>query len=245
MSAFAPNTVLDECESTNDLARSLGESGAPNGSWVSARRQTRGRGRLGRTWQSLEGNLFLSIVARVEPISRWTWVPIATAVGIAEAIEEFLGIRLQVKWPNDLWRDGEKCGGILCESSVSPSNPFIVIGVGLNCAVAPDGLDRKTTALGTTADQVRGLVVESILRQIAGLEAKGPEALIAGYRRYQAFPPGTRVQWRDSAGIWRGKVLGLGDSGELRVDRDGLGPVALYAEDVSFVPGEAGESPAE
>ena len=60
------NRVVERCVSTNDLARSLGEAGAPHGTWVSAKVQEAGRGRLGRKWESLEGNLFLSLIARLE-----------------------------------------------------------------------------------------------------------------------------------------------------------------------------------
>jgi BirA family biotin operon repressor/biotin-[acetyl-CoA-carboxylase] ligase len=77
--------IVDRCSSTNDLARKLGEQGQPHGTWVSARVQEAGRGRLGRVWQGIEGNLFLSIVCRVGPPAIWTWVPLASAVGVARA----------------------------------------------------------------------------------------------------------------------------------------------------------------
>src|SRR5689334_9561043 len=119
------NQVIDRCASTNDLARRLGELGYPHGTWISARAQDSGRGRLGRTWQGVEGNLFLSIVARVEPPRLWTWVPLATAVGIASALRaRFTGLDLRIKWPNDLWIGRAKTGGILCEGIGSAQGTF-------------------------------------------------------------------------------------------------------------------------
>lgn len=156
------NRVLDRCASTNDLARELGEAGAPHGTWVSARAQDQGRGRLGREWRSLEGNLFLSLVARIEDKSRWTWVPLATAVAVARWAEAAgprfapLAHRLRIKWPNDLWvvepgappgAPGDKLGGILCEAVGNRAGSFLVIGLGLNCAHAPEGLDQRTTSI--------------------------------------------------------------------------------------------------
>ena len=134
------NQVIESCESTNDLARELGEAGYPHGTWISARQQSRGRGRLGRQWQSIEGNLFLSIIVRPEMRELWTWVPMATAIAIAEALRSlFPELPVQVKWPNDLWVHGKKLGGILCEAVGGRADSFIVIGIGLNCAVAPEG----------------------------------------------------------------------------------------------------------
>src|SRR5271154_5529206 len=111
------NSVIERCDSTNDLARQLGESGCPHGSWISARVQEKGRGRLGREWQSMEGNLFLSIIVRPEKRSLWTWVPMASAIGAAETLSElYPKLQVRVKWPNDLWADRKKLGGILCEA---------------------------------------------------------------------------------------------------------------------------------
>src|SRR5262249_43806523 len=150
--------------------------------------QESGRGRLGRKWESDEGNLFLSIVARLEPSASWSWVPMATAVAIAECLAEFNPrLDLRIKWPNDLWLGGAKLGGILCEASGGASNSFIVIGVGLNCAQSPQGLDQKTTFLSefvtVSADEIRMPLVTSILGVLSDLKTQGSQALIARYER--------------------------------------------------------------
>jgi BirA family transcriptional regulator, biotin operon repressor / biotin---[acetyl-CoA-carboxylase] ligase len=61
------NQLIEECASTNDLARELAEAGFPHGTWVAAKEQGRGRGRLGREWVGERGNLFLSVVLRDLP----------------------------------------------------------------------------------------------------------------------------------------------------------------------------------
>jgi biotin-[acetyl-CoA-carboxylase] ligase BirA-like protein len=262
------NQVIARCGSTNDLARELGERGAPHGTWVSAREQEKGRGRLGRQWQSLEGNLFLSLVARIEDKSRWTWVPLATAVAAArmiEAREPALGSRLRIKWPNDLWlvpegsrpgAAGAKLGGVLCEAVGNRSGSFIVIGLGLNCAHAPPGLDQETISLSealgreVTADDVRDSMIQSLLRTLDELaqESVGSAGIVRDYERLAAFPQSAEVEWaspspspspgssaadRAAAGApQRGRVLGLGPMGELVVTTAGGEELKLYAEDV-------------
>lgn len=227
------NQVIESCESTNDLARELGEAGFPHGTWVSARSQTRGRGRLGRQWRSMEGNLFLSIVIRPEHREHWTWIPMSTAIAIAEAIREsYPELPVLVKWPNDLWIERKKLGGILCEAVGSQKDSFIIVGIGLNCAVAPEGLDQPTISLSArsgrkvTADDVRSAVIRHVLKWTQ-LE---PAEISAAYEKLAAFKPGTAIQWAE--GRETGTVVKLGASGELVVKNASGEPVSLFAEDV-------------
>src|SRR5689334_14176240 len=101
------NQVLEECDSTNRVARGLAVEGAEHGTWVSARVQTQGRGRLDRKWESTDGNLFLSIVARNIPMDLWSWIPLTVAVGVHRCLVGlFPEVAVQIKWPNDLWVGG-------------------------------------------------------------------------------------------------------------------------------------------
>jgi BirA family transcriptional regulator, biotin operon repressor / biotin---[acetyl-CoA-carboxylase] ligase len=233
------NTLIDRCESTNDLARRLADEGAPHGTWIAARMQSAGRGRLGREWRSLEGNLFLSWIARPTDPARVTWIPLMAAVSIAEELRARLAIPLRIKWPNDLWLKGgvspAKIGGILCEGTPGQ----IVIGVGLNCAQSPRETETPATSLSAAvgreifADEVLPWVVDALDRGIR--EPLG--SIVEKYERWALFDRGTRVTWRD--GARRGRVQGLGPSGELLVradDRESSGELErLFAEDVARV----------
>ena len=233
-SAIMANTVIESCDSTNDLARQLGEEGAAHGTWISARAQTGGRGRLGRHWQSLEGNLFLSIIVRPEHKALWTWVPLATAVALAETLGSmFSEIPVRVKWPNDLWVKGAKLGGILCEAVGGREGSFIAIGIGLNCAASPENLDQPATSLTAEAgrriiaDELRAEIVSSVLRWM-DLDR---QRIARGYDERAALLPGSAIEWAE--GSRRGNILGLGPSGELRVSSKG-GELSLFAEDVKI-----------
>jgi BirA family biotin operon repressor/biotin-[acetyl-CoA-carboxylase] ligase len=249
----AANQVLERCESTNDLARALGQAGYPNGTWVSARFQERGRGRLGRSWQTIEGNLFLSVIARIPEMRFWTWVPLLTAIAIAEAIRQAEpSLDTRIKWPNDLWIGRAKLGGILCEAIASKMDSFIVIGIGLNCAGSPKGLDQDTISLSEArgspiiADDIRPAVLESLRARLERLRS-APERLIEelkrDYARLAALAPGTAITWSQGR---QGKVLGLGESGELKVLTSEGAEERLLAEDVRIrvVPEASDGSPA-
>lgn len=243
MEKVVPNTVIDECESTNDLAKKLAEAGAPHGTWISTRRQTAGRGRLGRKWETVEGNLFLSIIARMAPSESWSWVPMATAIAIAETLREFNPkLDVKIKWPNDLWIEGAKLGGILCEATGTKSDSFIVIGIGLNCVQAPQGLDQKTISLTeflsrrgarieVTADEIRQPLISSILEIMNDLQSRGSAALLERYNAQAALVSGTAIEWVSDGKTHVGIVDGVGPSGELLVRENGAS-VKLYAEDV-------------
>jgi BirA family biotin operon repressor/biotin-[acetyl-CoA-carboxylase] ligase len=230
------NEVIESCQSTNDLARAMGETGAPHGSWISARVQTSGRGRLGRKWESQEGNLFLSMIARIEDRGLFTWIPLVTAMGIAETLRKE-GFPVEIKWPNDLWIARKKLGGILCEAIGNSRESFVVIGMGLNCAFAPEGLDQETVSLSiaaeelVTADDVRLKIVDGVKSALSDLISLGTAHFRERYRMLAAFKPGTPIEWGESG---KGVVHDLGSLGELIVLNAQNELIKLYAEDVKI-----------
>jgi BirA family biotin operon repressor/biotin-[acetyl-CoA-carboxylase] ligase len=239
------NQVLEVAESTNDEARKLAEAGCPHGTWVSARTQTSGRGRLGRKWESIEGNLFLSIVVRPPPHAHpvFSWVPLATAIAIAEAVQNFHPqLALQIKWPNDLWLNRIKVGGILCEAAWSRERSFIVIGMGVNCAGAPQNIDQTATYLSavvpnTCADDIRMPIISAVIAAFDELVTSGHARFSARYEKLAALRVGTAVDWSSGvvgAPVSSGFIEGLGGAGEL-LTRDLTGKThSLYSDDVKL-----------
>ena len=126
--------VLAETGSTNDVAAQLGRAGAPEGLVVFAERQTAGRGRLGRKWESAahKGLWFSLLLRPTFALADWARLTTWAAVGIARGLEEALpGFRAAVKWPNDIYLLGKKAVGILCESVAGPGG-YAVVGIGVN-----------------------------------------------------------------------------------------------------------------
>ena len=124
--------------STNDVALdALGGpgAGAPHGHLVVADTQTAGRGQRGRPWVSPPGvGIYASVVLRSDrPLAAPTALVAAAGLGIAEGIEAAADVRVGIKWPNDLWIDGQKVAGILVEArGYRPDEPAVVAGFGID-----------------------------------------------------------------------------------------------------------------
>lgn len=230
---------LEECDSTNIEARRLIAERAPSGSWISARRQRSGRGRQGRAWVGVEGNLYLSVLIRPERRDRLTWVGLAAGLALARWVREVSGVDAKVKWPNDILVGGRKLAGILCESVGSVDGVSVIVGVGLNCAATPEVADRAVTSLarltggpGWDAREIDGEVALAILDAMEALDQDtGVSELRSQWERWSALPRGSWVSWGESQDAQSGEVLGLGEFGELRV-MTAEGQKSLLAEDV-------------
>lgn len=125
-------------DSTNTQAKKLAFSGAPAGTVLIADRQTAGRGRLGRQFQSPAGmGIYMSVILRPQcPPEALMHLTCATAVAMCDAVESAVGIRPGIKWTNDLVYANRKIAGILTELSVDPKTGLVdhaIIGIGLNC----------------------------------------------------------------------------------------------------------------
>lgn len=134
---------FDEIDSTSDEALRRIRAGAASEDAIVARRQTAGRGRLGRRWASPEGNLYMTLVFPAPAMDRIGEIALVAALGAGEAITRLLPgpAKISYKWPNDLMLDGKKLGGILIESELDPAGRrWVAVGIGVNVAHAPADL---------------------------------------------------------------------------------------------------------
>lgn len=136
---------IDVTASTNDDVRRAAERGEPEGLVVYARKQTSGRGRHGRIWDSPEGNLYCSVLLRPtnekELLGLYSFVAVLAVYDTVSTYVDPLKARL--KWPNDVLVEGKKISGILIEAG----EDYLVMGVGLNLAHHPDTGLYPTTSL--------------------------------------------------------------------------------------------------
>ena len=150
--------VHEAVGSTQERARELVRAGTPHGTLVVAEVQTGGRGRLGRSWGSPQGGLWMSLVLRPRlDASLASRITQTAAVGVAKALWE-IGVEARIKWPNDLLVSGKKICGILAESSVENATgpakekrlDYVILGVGTNANLEPAELgvpDRQVTTV--------------------------------------------------------------------------------------------------
>ena len=132
-----PVYYFDSIDSTNRVAIELAEKGAKHGTAVLAAMQTGGRGRLGKSWQSIPGKgLYCSIIVRPDiEIGKYSQITLVTGVAVAKVVDKLTGSKSMLKWPNDIYLTGRKCGGILTESSPlveDAKSRYAIIGIGLN-----------------------------------------------------------------------------------------------------------------
>lgn len=171
---------LETVDSTNDYAKKMARNAYPTGVVVWAHEQTAGRGRQGNEWVSLSGNLFMSMIMRPKASTTQAGqLSLLTGVAVAKALESFVPTahRVSLKWPNDIFIDGKKAGGILIETETQGQLrlPWAVIGIGLNVAAAPqDAISLRD--IGVTsheAGQVLELVSREVLLQLQQWEEEG------------------------------------------------------------------------
>ena len=145
-----PILALDEIDSTNSEARRRAEAGEPGPLWITALRQTAGRGRRGRTWETGQGNLAATLLMTTgrEPRDA-AQVSFVAALAVSDLARAYLPAeRVRVKWPNDVLVDGRKLAGILVESGQRREGGlWLAIGVGVNLAKAPGITERPATTL--------------------------------------------------------------------------------------------------
>lgn len=240
--SFAAVEIVDTIDSTN--TQLLSEAASSDAHFLIARQQTAGVGRRGGIWQSPpSGNLYLSYCFHTaQPLSVVSLLPLAFGVEIARRLELKLGTCIQLKWPNDLYLDGKKCGGMLLETkTIQEGVTAVVVGVGVNVASHPNEelLGRPVTAL--QSDRQEPVVLEDVALAVM-------QAIIAvSDLSYADITNCLRRQWpeRDfllnkevcvsqSAGISvRGVAKGIAEDGGLQVDCGGRMEV-FYAGEVSL-----------
>jgi BirA family transcriptional regulator, biotin operon repressor / biotin---[acetyl-CoA-carboxylase] ligase len=150
--------------SSNAEALALARAGERGPLWVTAGRQSAGRGRRGRTWTSEPGNLFASLLlTEPAPPEHWAELSLVAALAIHDAIADLAPgarSRLAIKWPNDLLLDGAKFAGILAEGEGTTT---VVVGIGINCASHPADTDYPATDLAAARIKLSPELVFSAL----------------------------------------------------------------------------------
>jgi len=214
------------------LAGERCEDECSEGLVVVADAQTSGRGRRGHTWLSPAGSgLYASVVlapakARIDPARATMLLTLAAGVALAEGVEQATGLRVDLKWPNDLQVSRRKIAGILAESS-GPGDPpsIVVVGYGINVlsiAFPPELRDRATSLeseLGRAIDRHHLLAetLAALSRRYEDLLAGRFDAILDAWRRRAPAASGARVAWTTNAGMASGVTAGIDDHGALLV----------------------------
>ncbi len=162
----------DSVTSTNDLAKERAKSGAPAGLVLVADRQTAGRGRMGRSFYSEDGGLYMSILLRPEgDAADALSITTRAAVAVAKAIETHTGCAAAIKWVNDIYQNERKVCGILTEGQIKPDGDmeYAICGIGVNLREPSGGFPEELREVagaifGKDEPFDRDALVETILQ---------------------------------------------------------------------------------
>lgn len=217
--------IVAQTVSTNDDVAALARDGAPEGLWLRAGRQTGGKGRQGKAWQSPPGNLHASTLIRLQPGDPPApTLALVAAVALHETVKRHAPAA-RIKWPNDLLVDGAKLAGILLERQ----GDAVVVGFGVNLAHRPEGLDRPATSLDppVAPDPFLDRLAAAFAAWLARWRTEGLAPVRAAWLR-AAHPIGAAL----TSGDARGTFDGLDETGALRLRLEDGGLRIIHAGDV-------------
>jgi BirA family biotin operon repressor/biotin-[acetyl-CoA-carboxylase] ligase len=238
-----PIEAYEELQSTNAEARRRAESGDAGPVWITAVRQTAGRGRRGRAWSTGEGNLAATLLMVTDaPPAEAAQVSFLAALAAADLADACLGPgAARLKWPNDVLIFGEKAVGILVESGARPDRRlWLAIGVGVNLASHPTDVERPATSFAVHM-AARPPEPQAALEILATRfeawrrlwEAQG-FAPIAEAWTARAYGLGARCEARLPDRTVKGLSEGLDPDGALRLRLDDGAVERITAGDVFF-----------
>lgn len=225
--------VLPEIDSSNSELMRRARAGQHEATLLVAERQTAGRGRQGRVWQSQPGDsLTFSISLPLAP-QNWSGLSLAVGLSLAESLHPGVGL----KWPNDLWFQDRKLGGILVEAASMGGRSQVVVGVGLNIRPRPaDGLNTPPAALtellpDLTAPACLARVAAPLIQTLLAFEREGFAPLQTRFESRDVLQ-GRRAHTSDGQ---IGVALGVSASGALRLQTD-AGLQDIHSAEVSVRP---------
>ncbi|MGE3303577.1 MAG: biotin--[acetyl-CoA-carboxylase] ligase [Hyphomonadaceae bacterium] len=246
--ARAPLLIFEEIDSTNEEARRRAASSDAGPVFLLARRQTAGRGRRGRSWTTLPGNLFLTYLgATAHPPAMIALLGFAAGLALWDFCESVAPGRARLKWPNDLLLDGAKAAGVLLESgAMEDERNWFAVGVGFNLAGAPGDAGQPAAAL-------RDVLATETVPPPPEAVATDFAARLAGWAAIlerDGFAP-LRTAWAKAAhGLGgpvaidlggeriAGRALGLSAAGEFEIETE-AGVRRIAAGDLYFPPATA------
>lgn len=235
---------LDDVGSTNTECLLRARAGDPGHLWITASRQTGGRGRRGRTWISEAGNLYASLLLiDPAPLPSLASLPLAVAVAVHDAVRRVMpsdGPALEIKWPNDLLIGRLKASGILLEGEKLADGRYaLVIGIGVNVAFKPEGTPYPATCLADhgvhiSPDHLFAYLFESMALMLKVWNGGVGIADVVSRWSANACGLGERITVnlpdRSLGGIFKG----IGPDGVLMLDTGAGGIVPIAAGDVFF-----------
>ena len=239
---------FDSIDSTNLEAMRQARAGAREGLCIVAREQKAGRGRLDRSWQSpKDAGLYFSIVLRPELKMRlWPLLTLMAALAVSDALMKACGLRVDIKWPNDLCVYDRKLGGVLAETIDTEKGPAAIVGIGINLFSRGLSDTIRGTATSVESEISAEPDVESVLQALLKAmgeryemlqSPKGEEHTIREWCANSSFAFDRQVRVSLDGDSFVGATCGLESDGALRVETEAGRIRIVRAGDVTALRG--------
>ena len=232
---------VKSCLSTNDMAKDLALSGKEEGTVVISEEQTQGKGTKGRSWYSArKKGLYLSVVL-YPPHPDVSLLPLVAGLAVSDAVFSSLGIRVSLKWPNDLVWEGKKLGGILCESAFSGDRVnYAVLGIGLNLSHARDDFPEEIRDMAVSLKLISreepdekallGSLWQALNHWYGKFIHGKRDRIISAYQDISVLSPGKKVILDTDRGEISGFYRGISPQGGLVLESEGKEKTYFSAE---------------
>lgn len=231
-SSFTPLrefVFLEKSESTNnDIKLKIRQSAEPVFAVISAKEQSGGRGRLGRSFFSPSGGLYFSISFPLSGEEKnIPFFTLLAGLSVSLAIEQLTGVRTLIKWPNDIYYNDKKLGGILCEL-VSGKTLTAAAGIGINLSLEKEDIPEELTSVMTsfcaeglsppkTDELIRKItdILDTFIYEQKQLFSVSPE--IIGAIRSRSYSIGKKVKYETEDGVLSGTVTNINTNGAAEI----------------------------
>lgn len=235
-----------EVASTQDLAHELARKGAEHGTIVTANQQLSGRGRMDRSWVSdHDGGIWMSIILRPNiPPHQASQMTLFVAVTLVETLERITGLKIQIKWPNDLFIKDKKISGILTEMQAElEAIQYLIIGFGINVNQSiedfPEDLEKKSTSLNIEAGQDwnRLEIIQEVLRDF---ETAYETYLATGFEPIKekwlahAYKLNEKIHVKTTKEEYNATMKGITDDGALVILNDNSVEKIIYSAEIKW-----------
>lgn len=228
--------TLSETDSTNSHAKRLIAEGLECEAIITARHQTGGRGRQGKDFFSpADTGLYMSVVLRPSAdLAEFTLITAVASVAVAQSIEKLTGLSPSIKWVNDIYVDGKKVCGILCESVFGNAGlDAVIVGIGINLSTRsfPTALTEKAGSINFEGD--KELFVDEIKSRLFELCDKLPQKDFLEYYRLHSCVIGRDITFTENGEENPAHALSIDDGGRLLVRLQNGDTKLLYGGEIS------------
>lgn len=236
----------ESIDSTQFLAHQHARDGAAHGTVIIADEQTKGKGRMNRAWHSAPGKgIWMSMILRPQLLPHVaSQLTLLTATVLADVIHEYIGVKPQIKWPNDILINSRKTAGILTEMQAEQDQiQYVVIGMGINvnqtAEELPEDISYKATSIRVESRKewdIKELIQQILLTFEAAYESYIKHGFPEVKTKWESygFRIGEEIDIKTMQDEWRSEFLGIAEDGAmLTTDREG-NEQKLYSAEIQW-----------